>query len=62
MTRITAIDCGSMTAPAGRWRAGDPTDRPRRIPVLVWLVELDDRRTALIDVGLHPDMESDSER
>ena len=56
--RVELFNLGWMTVPAGVILAGEPLDRPVRIPVSVWLIETGDERI-LVDTGIHPEAVED---
>lgn len=51
--RVTLLDVGSFTSPAGLWRRDDSMDQRVRFPVPAYLIETDEERI-LVDTGLHP--------
>ena len=57
--RVTMVDGGAFTSPAGLWRKGEDMERQVRFPVPVYLVEVGEERI-LIDTGLHPDAVADA--
>ncbi|HEX7292028.1 MAG TPA: N-acyl homoserine lactonase family protein [Conexibacter sp.] len=59
--RVTLLEVGWITSPAGLWRRDDPLDRQLRFPVPAYLIETADERI-LVDAGLHPDAVRDRER
>jgi N-acyl homoserine lactone hydrolase len=59
--RVTLLNVGWFTAPAGIWRQGDDLDRQARFPIAAYLIETDSERI-LVDTGLHPGAVSDSAR
>jgi glyoxylase-like metal-dependent hydrolase (beta-lactamase superfamily II) len=57
--RVTMLDGGAFTSPAGMWRAGESMERPVRFPVPVYLIEVGEERI-LVDTGLNPDAAADA--
>lgn len=57
--RVTMLDGGAFTSPAGLWRAGESMERQVRFPVPVYLVEVGEERI-LVDTGLNPDAAADA--
>jgi glyoxylase-like metal-dependent hydrolase (beta-lactamase superfamily II) len=57
--RVTQLDGGHFTSPAGLWRRGEDMERQVRFPVPAYLVEVADERI-LVDTGLHPDAAADA--
>jgi N-acyl homoserine lactone hydrolase len=57
--RVTMLDGGAFTSPAGLWRKGEDMERQVRFPVPVYLVEVGEERI-LVDTGLHPDSAADA--
>jgi N-acyl homoserine lactone hydrolase len=51
--RVTRLDGGAFTSPAGIWRKGEDMERQVRFPVPVYLIEVGEERI-LVDTGLHP--------
>jgi len=58
-TRVTMLDGGHFTSPAGMWRQGESMERQARLPVPVYLIEVGEERI-LVDTGLHPDAAADA--
>jgi N-acyl homoserine lactone hydrolase len=58
-TRVTMLDGGAFTSPAGLWRKGEDMERQVRFPVPVYLVEVGEERI-LVDTGLNPDAAADA--
>jgi N-acyl homoserine lactone hydrolase len=59
--RVTQLDGGHFTSPAGLWRSGEDMERQVRFPVPAYLVEVGDERI-LVDTGLNPDAAADAAR
>src|ERR1700755_2029215 len=59
--RVTMLDGGAFTSPAGFWRKGEDMERQVRFPVPAYLVEVGEERI-LVDTGLHPDAAADAAR
>lgn len=59
--RVTQLDGGAFTSPAGFWRRGDDMDRQARFPVPAYLVEVGEERI-LVDTGINPDAALDAAR
>jgi glyoxylase-like metal-dependent hydrolase (beta-lactamase superfamily II) len=59
--RITQLEVGWITSPAGIWRRDEPLDRQLRFPIPAYLIETDSERI-LVDTGLHPDAVEQRER
>jgi N-acyl homoserine lactone hydrolase len=59
--RVTQLDGGAFTSPAGLWRRGEDMERQVRFPVPAYLVEVGEERI-LVDTGLHPDAAADAAR
>jgi N-acyl homoserine lactone hydrolase len=59
--RVTMLDGGAFTSPAGLWRAGESMERQVRFPVPAYLIEVGAERI-LVDTGLNPDAASDAAR
>ncbi|MGH2940958.1 MAG: N-acyl homoserine lactonase family protein [Solirubrobacterales bacterium] len=59
--RVTQLDGGHFTSPAGFWRSGEDMERQVRYPVPAYLVEVGEERI-LVDTGLHPDAAADAVR
>jgi len=59
--RVTQLDGGHFTSPAGFWRRGEDMDRQVRFPVPAYLIEVGEERI-LVDTGLHPDAAADPAR
>ncbi len=57
--RVTMLDGGAFTSPAGLWRKGGEMERQVRLPVPVYLVEVAEERI-LIDTGLAPGATADA--
>jgi glyoxylase-like metal-dependent hydrolase (beta-lactamase superfamily II) len=57
--RVTMLDGGAFTSPAGLWRKGEDMERQVRFPVPVYLVEVGEERI-LVDTGLNPDAAADA--
>jgi glyoxylase-like metal-dependent hydrolase (beta-lactamase superfamily II) len=57
--RVTQLDGGHFTSPAGLWRRGEDMERQVRFPVPAYLVEVGEERI-LVDTGLHPDAAADA--
>jgi glyoxylase-like metal-dependent hydrolase (beta-lactamase superfamily II) len=51
--RVTMLDGGAFTSPAGLWRRGEDMERQVRFPVPAYLVEVGEERI-LVDTGLDP--------
>src|SRR5580692_6622434 len=58
-TRVTMLDGGAFTSPAGLWREGESMERQVRFPVPVYLIEVGEERI-LVDTGLNPDAAADA--
>jgi glyoxylase-like metal-dependent hydrolase (beta-lactamase superfamily II) len=56
--RVTQLELGWITSPAGLWRRDDPLDRQLRFPIPAYLIETE-RERILVDTGLHPDAVGD---
>ncbi len=59
--RVTQLDGGHFTSPAGFWRRGEDLERQIRYPVPAYLVEVGEERI-LVDTGLNPDAAADAAR
>ena len=59
--RVTQLELGWISSPAGIWRRDDPLDRRLRFPIPAYLIETEEERI-LVDTGLHPDAVRDRER
>ncbi len=59
--RVTQLDGGAFTSPAGLWRRGEDMERQVRFPVPAYLIEAGEERI-LVDTGLHPDAVVDAAR
>jgi glyoxylase-like metal-dependent hydrolase (beta-lactamase superfamily II) len=59
--RVTQLDGGHFTSPAGFWRRGEDMERQVRFPIPAYLVEVGEERI-LVDTGLHPDAAADAAR
>jgi glyoxylase-like metal-dependent hydrolase (beta-lactamase superfamily II) len=59
--RVTMLDGGAFTSPAGLWRRGEDMERQVRFPVPVYLVEVGEERI-LVDTGLNSDAAVDAAR
>jgi N-acyl homoserine lactone hydrolase len=59
--RVTQLDGGHFTSPAGLWRSGEDMERQVRFPVPAYLIEVGEERI-LVDTGLHPDAAVDAAR
>jgi N-acyl homoserine lactone hydrolase len=59
--RVTQLDGGHFTSPAGFWRRGEDMERQVRFPVPAYLVEVGEERI-LVDTGLHPDAAAEAGR
>jgi N-acyl homoserine lactone hydrolase len=59
--RVTMLDGGAFTSPAGFWRRGEDMERQVRFPVPAYLIEVGEERI-LVDTGLHPDAAADAAR
>ncbi|HEX4307344.1 MAG TPA: N-acyl homoserine lactonase family protein [Solirubrobacterales bacterium] len=59
--RVTMLDGGAFTSPAGLWRRGEDMERQVRFPVPAYLVEAGEERI-LVDTGLNPDAAADAAR
>jgi len=59
--RVTQLDGGHFTSPAGFWRRGEDMGRQVRFPVPAYLIEVGEERI-LVDTGLHPDAAADAAR
>jgi N-acyl homoserine lactone hydrolase len=57
--RVTQLDGGAFTSPAGLWRRGEDMERIVRFPVPVYVIEVGEERI-LVDTGLHPDAAVDA--
>jgi N-acyl homoserine lactone hydrolase len=57
--RVTQLDGGAFTSPAGIWRRGEDMERRVRFPVPVYLIEVGDERI-LLDAGLNPEAAADA--
>ncbi len=57
--RVTMLDGGHFTSPAGLWRRGEDMERQVRFPVPAYLIEVGEERI-LVDTGLHPDAAADA--
>jgi N-acyl homoserine lactone hydrolase len=57
--RVTMLDGGAFTSPAGFWRKGEDMERQVRFPVPVYLIEVGEERI-LIDTGLNPGAAADA--
>ncbi len=57
--RVTMLDGGHFTSPAGFWRRGEDMERQVRFPVPAYLVEVGEERI-LVDAGLHPAAAADA--
>jgi glyoxylase-like metal-dependent hydrolase (beta-lactamase superfamily II) len=57
--RVTMLDGGTFTSPAGFWRKGEDMERQVRFPVPVYLIEAGEERI-LVDTGLNPDAAADA--
>jgi len=57
--RVTQLDGGAFTSPAGLWRKGESMERRVRFPVPVYLIEVGEERI-LVDTGLNPDAVADA--
>jgi N-acyl homoserine lactone hydrolase len=57
--RVTQLDGGHFTSPAGLWRRGEDMERQVRFPVPAYLVEVGEERI-LVDTGLHPGAAADA--
>lgn len=57
--RVTMLDGGHFTSPAGIWRRGEDMKRMVRFPVPAYLVETREERI-LVDTGLHPGAAADA--
>jgi glyoxylase-like metal-dependent hydrolase (beta-lactamase superfamily II) len=57
--RVTMLDGGAFTSPAGLWRRGEEMERQVRFPVPVYLIEVGEERI-LLDTGLNPDAAVDA--
>jgi N-acyl homoserine lactone hydrolase len=57
--RVTMLDGGAFTSPAGLWRRGEDMERQVRFPVPAYLVEVGEERI-LVDTGLNPDAAADA--
>jgi N-acyl homoserine lactone hydrolase len=59
--KVTQLDGGHFTSPAGFWRSGEDMERQVRFPVPAYLVEVGEERI-LVDTGLHPEAAADAAR
>lgn len=59
--RVTQLDGGHFTSPAGFWRRGEEMDRQARYPVPAYLIEVGEERI-LVDTGINPDAAADAAR
>jgi N-acyl homoserine lactone hydrolase len=59
--KVTMLDGGHFTSPAGLWRRGEDMEQYVRFPIPVYLVEIGSERI-LIDTGLHPAAADDAKR
>ncbi|MBS1844206.1 MAG: N-acyl homoserine lactonase family protein [Actinobacteria bacterium] len=59
--RVTQLDGGAFTSPAGFWRRGDEMERQARFPVPAYLIEVGEERI-LVDTGINPDAAVDASR
>lgn len=59
--KITVLNVGWLSAPAGVVRAGDPMTEKLRFPVSAYVLEVGDEKV-LVDTGLHPGVVLDSVR
>ncbi len=57
--RVTMLDGGAFTSPAGFWRKGESMERQVRFPVPVYLIEVGEERI-LVDTGLNPGAAADA--
>jgi N-acyl homoserine lactone hydrolase len=57
--RVTMLDGGHFTSPAGFWRRDDDMKRMVRFPVPVYLIKTGEERI-LVDTGLHPGAAADA--
>jgi N-acyl homoserine lactone hydrolase len=57
--RVTMLDGGAFTSPAGFWRTGEDMERQVRFPVPVYLIEVGEERI-LVDTGLNPSAAADA--
>jgi glyoxylase-like metal-dependent hydrolase (beta-lactamase superfamily II) len=57
--RVTMLDGGHSTSPAGLWRRDEDMKRMVRFPVPVYLIESGEERI-LVDTGLHPGAAADA--
>jgi N-acyl homoserine lactone hydrolase len=57
--RVTMLDGGAFTSPAGFWRKDEDMERQVRFPVPVYLIEVGEERI-LVDTGLNPDAAADA--
>lgn len=58
--KVTMLDGGAFTSPAGIWRSGESLGRTMRFPVPVYLIEIGEERI-LVDSGLHPAAATDAD-
>lgn len=57
--RVTQLDGGHFTSPAGFWRRGEDVERQMRYPVPSYVIEVGEERI-LVDTGLNPDAAADA--
>jgi glyoxylase-like metal-dependent hydrolase (beta-lactamase superfamily II) len=57
--RVTMLDGGAFTSPAGIWREGESLGRLVRFPIPAYLIEVGEERI-LVDTGLHPGAAEDA--